>query len=190
MGDMLDTIIPKSDQLNYDDFAGREFIIIKITKVTKKESKDQPISIFYEGDNGKPYKPNKGMRVALINIWGDEKEKFVGKSLKLFGEPTVRWAGKDAGGIRISEASDISKPVTFLLTLSKGIRVQYTVKPLELEKEVIYTLEEMEKLLNQSIDLQALTVTFNSLSKTISGKENLDRLKGVAGERKKLFEGK
>lgn len=130
MSDMLDTIVPKSDQLNYDDFIGRESRVIKITKVTKKDTKEQPISIFFEGDEGRPYKPSKGMRVAIINCWGDKKENYVGKFLRLYGEPKVKWAGKEQGGIRISEASDISEPVTFLLTIAKGVRVNYTVKPL------------------------------------------------------------
>lgn len=131
MSDMLNTIIPKADQCNYDDFIGRDFLIIKITKVLITNT-DQPVSIFYENDNGKPYKPSKGMRRIIIECWGDKKELYIGRSLKLFGNPKVKWAGKEAGGIQIAELSDISAPKTINLTVAKGKREPFTVNPLKI----------------------------------------------------------
>ena len=60
MLDMTTTIEAKSDQLNADDLIGSPKTI-KITTV-KACAGDQPIAVNYEGDNGKPYKPNKAMR--------------------------------------------------------------------------------------------------------------------------------
>ncbi len=129
MSEMIDTISPKSSQLNYDDFIGRESMIIKITKVTVAKT-DQPVSIFYEFDGSKPYMASKGMRRIIIECWGDKKENYIGRYLKLFGNPKVRWAGKEAGGIQIAELSNIEASKTINLTVAKGKREPFTVKPL------------------------------------------------------------
>lgn len=129
MSEMLNTITPKTNQCNYDDFVGREFLLIKITKVTV-DNTDQPVSIFYEGENIKSYKPSKGMRRVIIECWGDKKENYIGRYLKLFGNPKVKWAGKEAGGIQIAELSNIDAPKTIRLTVAKGKREDFPVKPL------------------------------------------------------------
>lgn len=55
MTDMLQTIIPKSDQMNFDDFAAGQSKTIKVTKVTGVAG-DQPISIHYDADDIMPEK--------------------------------------------------------------------------------------------------------------------------------------
>lgn len=191
MSDMNSTITPKSDQMNADDFIGKGSMTIKITDVKVGGSAEQPVSIFFEGDNGKPYKACKSMRRVLVYAWGNDSKSYIGRSMTLFRDEKVKWAGTDVGGIRISHLSHITEPMTMALSASKGNRKPYTVKPLEIEKEIVYTLEEMEKLLNESSDMKVLTATFNSIIKTKSGIENLDRLKVLAGEvKKKLLESK
>jgi hypothetical protein len=135
--DISKTIEAKSDQLNADDLIGASKIL-KITEI-KVVAGDQPVSIHYEGDNGKPYKPSKGMRRVLIAAWGADSAQFIGRSLKVYNDQTVRWAGQEVGGIRISAMSDIPGPLKIALTLAKGKRVPYSV-------EVLYvkTLEEMK----------------------------------------------
>lgn len=130
MSDMLDTIKPKSTQLNYDDFIGRENMVIKITKVIVDLKKEQSTSIYFDGDNNMPYMPSKGMRRVIIECWGDKKENYIGRYLKLFGNPKVKWAGKEAGGIQIAELSNIDAPKTIRLTVAKGKREDFPVKPL------------------------------------------------------------
>ena len=63
MTDLGKTIAPKSDQLNADDLISGPRTIT-ITNVASG-SKDQPINISFEGDNGKPYRPGKSMRRGL-----------------------------------------------------------------------------------------------------------------------------
>ena len=71
MTDLSKTIDPKSDQLNSDDLIAGP-ITIRITKVSANlSSPEQPISIFFEGDNGKPYKPCKSMRRSANNSRND-----------------------------------------------------------------------------------------------------------------------
>lgn len=188
--DMSDTIEVKSDQLNYSDFLGKESMIIKITKV-EKNSGAQKATIHYENENGKPYKPSKGMRVAIILCWGKFKENWVGKSLELFGEPTVRWQGAEQGGIQIRSASHIEKDITFLLTISNKKRVPFTVKKLEVDKETKFDLESLKEGLKNCKDLDILTKNYKIAVGLCGNDEKAkEELKTCAGECKKLLEGK
>jgi hypothetical protein len=129
MVDLGKTIEPKSDQLNSDDLIAGP-ITVKIRKVAATGDNDQPVSIFYEGDNNKPYKACKSMRRVLVAVWGRDGTQYVGKSMTLFREPTVKFGGLEVGGIRISHMSHIEKPMTMALTATRGSRKPYTVKPL------------------------------------------------------------
>lgn len=129
MTDMLKTIEPKSDQLNFDSFIGGVTKTIKITKVVGTEG-DQPISLHYENENGRPYKPCKGMRRVLVTAWGANGQDYVGRSMTLYGDPEVLFGGVKVGGIRISNLSNIAEPVTIALTNKKGSRKPFIVRPL------------------------------------------------------------
>lgn len=130
MEDLSKTIEPKSDQLNSDDLLAGP-MTITVTKVTASpSSEDQPVSIFFQGDHGKPFKPAKSMRRLLVATWGKDGSTYVGKSMTLFREPTVKFGGLEVGGIRISHLSHIDKPMTLALTATRGSRKPYTVKPL------------------------------------------------------------
>ena len=128
MIDLSQTVIAKSDQLNADDMISGP-MTIQITAVNVVGG-DQPVVIGYEGDNGKPYKPCKSMRRALIHIWGKDGSNYVGKSMTIYADPKVKWAGAEIGGIRISHATGIEKTLKFPLTVSRGKKVLYAVLPL------------------------------------------------------------
>lgn len=127
--DLDEMVTPKSDQQNYDDFAA-EPRTVTITRVKSSDSLEQPLLIYFEGDGGRPYKPNKSMRRVLRSVWGRDGAKFVGRSMTLYGDPTVLWAGKEAGGIRISHMSGISSPMTLKITKKKGDRGVLKIYPL------------------------------------------------------------
>ena len=129
MNDMRSTIIPKSDQQNYDDLLGGQTKTIKITGV-KITGGDQPVALHFEGDEGKPYKPGKSMRRVLVQVWGSDANKYIGRCMTLYGDPKVRFGGAEVGGIRISHMSDITEPVTMALTATRAQRKPFTVKPL------------------------------------------------------------
>lgn len=129
MVDMSSAIIAKSDQLNSDDLIGAGKTI-KITKVSVLMKGEQPVTVNFEGDNGKPYKPSKGMCRVMVQAWGIDPETYVGRSLTLFRNPDVTWAGAKVGGIQISHMSDIKEGFTMALTASKGNKKPFTVKPL------------------------------------------------------------
>ena len=128
MTDLRETVVPKSDQLNADDLIGGP-ITIHITKVSLLAG-EQPVGIGFEGDNGKPYKPCKSMRRVLIKVWGSDGNAYVGRSMTLYRDDTVRFGGVDVGGIRISHMSGLDKPITMALTATRAQRKPYTVRPL------------------------------------------------------------
>ncbi len=134
MNDMTHTIVPKSDQLNADDLLTGP-ITIKITGVSIKGGQEQPVSISYEGDNGKPYKSCKSMNRVLVAAWGADASKYVGRSLTLYCDPKVRWGGMEVGGLRISHMSHIDNPLTMALTVTRANKKPFTVKPLVGAKE-------------------------------------------------------
>jgi hypothetical protein len=130
---MLATIVPKSDQLNSDDLIGCTKTIT-VTRVSINPSSEQPVSIGFEGDNGKPYKPGKSMRRVLVKVWGADASTYAGRSMTLYREDGVRFGGMEVGGIRISHMSHIDAPQTMALTEKKGSKKPFTVKPLKVEQ--------------------------------------------------------
>lgn len=129
MSDMSRAITPKSDQVNSDDLISGPRTIT-VTEVQIKDGSEQPVSIFFTGDNGKPYKPCKSMSRVLVAAWGADASKYVGRSMTLYRDPAVTWAGMAVGGIRISHLSHITEAKTMALTATKQTRKPFTVKPL------------------------------------------------------------
>lgn len=134
MNDMAQTIIPKSDQLNADDLLAGP-ITIKITDVTIRGGQEQPVSIHYEGDNGKPYKSCKSMNRVMVHAWGPDSKKYIGRSMTLYCDPKVKWGGMEVGGIRISHMSDIDSAITMALTVTRANKKPFTVRPIERDQE-------------------------------------------------------
>jgi hypothetical protein len=133
---MLATIVPKSDQLNADDLIGRT-MTVKVTRVAINPSSEQPVSINFDGDQGKPYKPGKSMRRVLVKVWGADANSYTGRSMTLYRDDGVRFGGVDVGGIRISHMSDIDAPVVMALTEKKGSKKPFKVSPLKVEAAAI-----------------------------------------------------
>lgn len=132
--DMRQAIIPKSDQLNADDLLAGP-ITITVTEVSIRGGQEQPVSIHFDGDNGKPWKPCKSMSRVLVWAWGADASKYADRSATLYCDPTVKWGGMAVGGIRISHLSHIAEPITMALTATKGSRKPFTVQPLIIEEK-------------------------------------------------------
>ncbi len=120
---LSDTIKTKSDQLNADDLVGGAVDVV-ITGV-RRGSADQPIIIDIAGHM--PFKPCKTVRRILIKGWGDNGHAWVGKSMKLYNDPTVKWAGVAIGGIRVSHMSDI-QPFNIALNASAKHKLNHQIQ--------------------------------------------------------------
>lgn len=129
MNDMTAIIAPKSDQINSDDLISGPRTIA-ITDVDIRPGTEQPCSIFFDGDNGKPWKPCKSMARVLVAAWGPDAKTYVGRAVTLYRDPSVKWGGMEVGGIRISHMTHIERDMMMALTATKGKRAPYTVKVL------------------------------------------------------------
>lgn len=133
MSDMAAVIVPKSDQINADDLIGGD-LTIRITAVIVSPGQEQPVSMKFEG-SPKVYRPCKSMARVMVAAWGPDSSAYVGRSLQLYRDPSVKWGGMDVGGIRIRKMSHMpdDRPMTMALTATKGSRKPYTVQPLAIE---------------------------------------------------------
>jgi hypothetical protein len=129
MDNLRTTIEPKSDQINADDLLAGP-ITVKITAVKKGPANEQPVQIEIEGH--RPYRPCKSMRRVLIACWGDKGSDWIGRSMTLYADPTVKYGGVAVGGIRISHVSHMDRPeLKMMLTTTRSRRSEYCVKRLD-----------------------------------------------------------
>lgn len=131
MVDMAQFVEAKSDQLNADDLIGGPRTIT-VRKVTGNDG-DQPVSIFYDGDNNKPFKPCKTIRRVLLGIWGRNAADYVGRSMTIYRDDSVTFGGLATGGIRISHMSHIDKETTVVVMKTKGKKAGVKVAPLVMQ---------------------------------------------------------
>ncbi len=137
MVDMSPTILAKSDQVTADDLISGPRTIT-VTRVTGNEgNSDQPVNVWFEGDNGKPFRPCKSMRRVMVKVWGADSSKYAGRSLTIYRDPKVKWGGMEVGGVRISHMTELNEPLKVALQVTRGKKAATVVKPLnqsDLEK--------------------------------------------------------
>lgn len=126
VSDLRATIVPKSDQLNAEQLLGGS-MTVTVSDV-RVGGDDQPVIVHYAGDNGRPYKPCKTMRKLLIYAWGEDGRKWVGQSMTLYNDQSVKFGGMEVGGIRISHMTGIQRDVQISLTATKGKKAQHIIK--------------------------------------------------------------
>lgn len=145
---ILESIKPKSDQLNADDLISGP-IVVEVKDVKQCPDEKQPVAIVI-GDNRQPYKPCKSMRRVMVALWGDQPKKWIGKRMRLYCDPNVMFGGLRVGGIRISHAT-IEEAKDVLLTTAKAKRTVYTIQPLKEEKPDIESrIEKAIKALQEA----------------------------------------
>lgn len=127
---LLASIEAKSDQLTYENFIGGPltFTIAGVSAGTV----EQPVNIRLHGEP-RPYRPSKTMRRVLVLLWGDDGHAWVGRSMTLYGDPSVRFGPLQVGGIKISHLSHISGAQTVNVTIKKGQKGPVTVQQLKTE---------------------------------------------------------
>lgn len=126
--DISETIAPRSDQTNAEDFlTGPRTVTVE--KVTKG-SAEQPVDIHLVEFPGRPFRPSKTVRRILVAAWGAEAANYVGRRMTLYRDPAVKFGGAEVGGIRVSHLSHIDKPLSLMLTATRGKRTPHVIQPL------------------------------------------------------------
>jgi len=130
---LRDTIIPKSDQLNYDDVMAGP-LTVRVTGLAAG-SPDQPVIVrVADAETGaelRDYKPCKSMRRVLIACWGDRGRDWIGRTMRLVGDPNVMFGGVKVGGIRIAAVSGIDAPRRIMLTTTRSKRAETIIETIK-----------------------------------------------------------
>ena len=131
MVDVSKALLAKSDQLNSMDLI--DPIVIQIDRVDFDHTRGQPIWIYYNKLKN-PWKPSKGMNkiIASKAVFGLEDDLWIGKRLRIFNEKTVKYAGKEAGGVEISQVQGFDKVRTFPVRTSRTQKKFIDIAPLVL----------------------------------------------------------
>jgi hypothetical protein len=129
---LRDTIIPKSDQINYDDVMTAP-LTVKITGLAQGNAEQPVIVRIANAETGavlRDFKPCKSMRRVMIAAWGDKGKDWIGQRMTLYGDAEVKFGGVAVGGIRISHVSGIAERLTLKLTTTRSKRADYIVGPI------------------------------------------------------------
>jgi hypothetical protein len=170
--DLRATIIPKSDQLNADQLVTGP-MDITVTDV-RIGSADQPVIVHYEGDGGRPFKPCKTMRRVLIMAWGENGRNWIGRSMRLYHAPEVKFGGAAVGGIRISHMTDIPRDINVSLSEAKGKKAMHTIRPMQPPAAGIAGAVRM---LQEATSIEDLKATFGTAYKATKDAGTRGRLK-------------
>ena len=85
----------------------------------------------------------------MQKAWGSNTGDWEGKEALLFCDPTVVYAGKEVGGIRVKALSDIPSQIRVMLAKTRGKKVEHIIdvlEPLELKQ---FPDEAFAKMLDQ-----------------------------------------
>lgn len=132
--DMSAFIAAKSDQLNADDLAGGPRTITITGVRANTDSAEQPISIHFEGDDNKPFKPCKTVRRIMVGVWGSNASNYIGRSMTLYRDGKVSFGGMQVGGIRISHMSHMEREMIVAANSTRGKKAAHKIFPLKTEE--------------------------------------------------------
>lgn len=125
--DLTDSIAPTSDQLDAVDLLGgpRTFTIEKVSP----GNAEQPVNIKL-AEFPRVWRPGKSMRRVLVACWGADASVYVGRKVRLYCDPDVRFGGQAVGGTRIESLSHIDKPKQIPLLITRGKSAIFVARPL------------------------------------------------------------
>ena len=135
-----ETLASKSDQLNADDIIAGPIDVV-IEGVRRTGTKEQPMAIDIDGGR-QPFKPCLGMRRLISAVWGTDPNVWVGRSMRLYRDPDVKYGGEVKGGIRISGMSHIDKAQTHRIRVSRHHKQPFTVEPLQAPQQPSASIED------------------------------------------------
>ena len=131
--DLSGTIKAKSDQLNVDDMVTGP-IMVQVEGVKLMNDPKQSVHIYYYGCENKPFKPCLTVRRILIALWGKDGNQWANRWMNLYVDAAVDFGKqKNIGGIRVDAVSHIASAATISLTVRRGMKQHFTIKPIDLE---------------------------------------------------------
>lgn len=152
--DLTASIAPRSDQLNAEDLltGPRMFTIEKVTE----GNHEQPVNVHLVEYPGRPYKPSKSMLRVMVAAWESDANVYAGRRLVLYRDPDITFGKDKVGGIRIAAMSHIEEPLTLWLTVTRGKRKPFTVKPLPADAPTPEPIDYAAQIENTAGDVDAL----------------------------------
>lgn len=130
--DVTPFLTAKSDQLNADDLVGGP-ITVRVISARITGGTEQPVTVEIDGGH-RPWKPCKTTMRVLAALWGSAPSAWVGRTIRLYRDPTVKYGGVEVGGIRISGMSHIDGPKKITLAASKKSKVEHRIDVLKVEQ--------------------------------------------------------
>lgn len=130
--DVTPFLTAKSDQLNADDLVGGP-ITVRVISARITGGTEQPVTVEIDGGH-RPWKPCKTTMRVLAALWGSAPSAWVGRTIRLYRDPTVKYGGVEVGGIRISGMSHIDGPKKITLAASKKSKVEHRIDVLRAEQ--------------------------------------------------------
>lgn len=127
--DLSESFAPNSEQLTYAEIGDR-IVTVTVEKVTPRSDKPKDPAIHFVEFPGKPLLPGVNVGSVLRRAWGTNGREWVGRRMKLYGDPDVYFGKEKLGGVRVSHVSDISGPVS-VPRRGKGAHGVITVHPLK-----------------------------------------------------------
>ena len=190
MNDMSAVIVAKSDQINADDLiAGPRVVTIASVKINP--GTEQPVQMALEGTD-KLFRPCKTVSRVIVALWGPDASRYVGKSLRLFRDPSVTWAGVKVGGIRIDQASHIDGEKSLVVKESQKVSKLHKIKPLVVEQKVdeaAVWAETQVAAIKAATDIEALdrvmTLAAKGIAKLRANRTELSDKIGETEERRR-----
>lgn len=129
--DVTKAIEPKSDQQNADSLLSGPRTIRIRDIAYNPTAEQQALWIYFDGDDGKPWKPCRTAARCLVSIWGPDAKKWIGLHCTIYCDPEVSYGGVKTGGIRVSHMEGLTSPRTLMLTKTRGKKGATVIKPLE-----------------------------------------------------------
>ena len=125
--DISESLAPTSDQLDAVDLLGgpRTFTITKVSA----GNPEQPVNV-HLAEFPRVWRPSKSMRRVLAACWGTDAATWTGRRVTLYCDPEVMFGKEKVGGTRISHLSNIDKPRSIPLLVSRGKSQTFRVQPL------------------------------------------------------------
>lgn len=133
MIDVTKAIEPKSDQQNADSLLSGPRTI-KIRDIAYDATAEtQKLWVYFDGDDGKPWKPCRTTARVLVSVWGADAAKWIGLRCTIYNDPDVQFGGAKVGGIRVSHMEGLTQARTLMLTKIRGKKGATVIKPLVVE---------------------------------------------------------